>query len=304
MLIGGCGAKPKEASVEPEKDKIAIIDMDKASASHPKQAERTALAKELQVLLAKQQFAAGRQSQATAVTDGTDGNPAALDNGAPVTPTAELQAQFQEKMLAKQAELNAALTTQQSDAKAQAAAQYNDYVAKLNEEYQSQLFDIELKRKTLQLSKEELTALQAKEEKINQEKAAKLQTKETELTELIDQKMTKAKQAASAELDQYGLSLHEQVAKEALSASQALAVAVPPQSTESSAETLFTAEDAAQLDQLKGRIDALDALIFQDIENLCGKTAQLKGYSIVITSVAVNLKADDITDEVIRQFKK
>lgn len=295
LLVSGCLSHSPVAPPQPSNAAIAVIDMDKAMQAHPKYQEGIDLQKQLNTLLASQQVLANQQPVATDA--GT---------GSPDLATSDIAGQnmhdqqlYQEKMSAKQAQLKTDFDAKYTALRKQASDEYNAYSEQLDKEYQPTVFDIQLKLKTLQLTKEEGDALQAKLDKLNKEKSDKLAAKEKELTTALNGQLADEQRRSAAELDSYG----QQTAAALRSADPPAANVAVPNQEQTAPQPPVSPDNQAAIDQLKAQMAALKALMIQDIENQCGKIAQDKGYEIVVTNVTANIHADDITADVIAQFK-
>jgi hypothetical protein len=301
LFLSSRAPKPTtDTSPQPQPVTIAVIDMNKALQAHPKYQEGAALQKQLTTLLTSQQAlsnsAAGTVSepqQAVSPLDTSAGQ------------NMRQQQQYQEKMSAKQAQLKTAFDAKYTPLRKQASDEYDAYSAQLDKEYQPALFDLQLKLKTLQLTKEDGEALQGKLDNLHKEKADKLAAKEQQLSTALTAKMAAEQQRSTAELNNYGqqtaAELHK--AEPAQAAAPTAAVTNAPDQQQSGQQPSLSPEALAAIDQVKAQKAAVEALMIQDIENQCGKIAQAKGYEIVVTNVTANIQADDITDEVIAQFK-
>lgn len=296
LLLSSCASKTATEPVQPGL-KLAVIDMDKALQSHPKYQERSALQKELNTLLANQQVLAEQAAQTTIDEKVPDQAPLDITTGPD-----QQQQQYQAKMAAKHAELNAHFDEEYAALRKQSSDEYDAYSAALDKEYQPAIFDLQLKLKTLQLSKEEGQALQDKLEKLRQEKSDQLAARQQLLSTALTAKLAELQQQSTAEMDRYG----QQVTAELVPVSPPVTPTAADRSVqEPPAKPSGLSPDELQaINRLKAKIAALDDFMIQDIENQCGKIALAKGYELVVTNVTANISADDITAEVISQFSK
>ena len=201
----------------------------------------------------------------------------------------------------------ATVSRQQSELKRQASAEYDAYTTQLDEEYRQPVFELQLKLKTLQLTKEEAADLQDKLEGIRREKAAKSAAKEAELAANLTAKIQELQSTAQEQIKRYSeaaLAQAAPVSAELSTADQAVPEAAANDAAAQSGQSLFSVGDAQNLQRLQVQLAALEDLMRLDIENECGKVARAKGYDLVVTDVTLNISADDITSEVISQFKK
>lgn len=300
--LGGCGAKPAAPGPAQEKIKIAVIDMNQALQSHPKYADYTALQKQINLLLAKQNLVAGGPQAESSAGDQPTGSVSPL----PAEPNGQNSSAStaQNQIAEKQAGIMASASRQQSELKRQANTEYDAYMAQLDEEYRQPTFELQLKLKTLQLTKEEAADLQDKLEGIRREKAAKSAAKEAELTANLTAKIQEIQSTAQEEIKRYSEAAVAQAASGPSLSDQVAQEDAAKDVTAKSEQSLFSVRDAQNLQRLQIQLAALEDLMRLDIENECGKVARAKGYDLVVTDVTLNISADDITSEVISQFKK
>jgi len=277
--------------------KIAVVDMNKALKSHPKYQEGAALQKQLATLLAAQQA----RSTQLPVTE----SPAVVPMDKTMAQNIREQQLYQEKMSDRQAQVKADFNAKYADLRKQASDEYDDYNTQLDNEYQHPMFDLQLKLKTLQLSKDESDVLQGKLDKLRKEKADKLAARHQQLSAGLAAAMAVQQQNSTAAMtsfeQQVTAELHNSAADQ-LPVTAAAGLALPEQVNEAPPD--LSPEAVAAIDRLKAQLAALEAVMVQDIENQCGKIAQQQGYEIVVTNVTTNVAADDITAQVIAQLRR
>ncbi len=296
-------SKPVTDIPQPPKVTFAVIDMNKALQAHPKYQEGAALQQQLNTLLASQQALANQQAAAASNSLGSQPAVPQLDSTNGQNISQQQQQLYQEKMSAKQAQLKTAFDAKYAASRKEASTEYDAYSAQLDKEDQPAMFDIQLKLKTLQLSKEAGEALQAQLDKLQQEKSDKLAAKEKQISTALTAQMTAEQQRSAAQLESYGKQVAADLRSAVPAAPAATAATEAPDQVQSSGTAPSPSPDAlAAIDKVKAQLAALQTLMVQDIENQCGKIAQAKGYEIVVTNVTANIHADDITAEVIAQF--
>jgi hypothetical protein len=290
----GCGTKPQAQDTKtPDLPlPLGIIDMAKAVKAHPKYQEVESLQQQLDILTAqsqtKQQTQAN-QSEANVSTGGT------VDAGL----NTALEQEFKAKMDAKQAELTAGLRTKADQLRSDLTAELKTYSDEVDKEYQPQIFSLQLKLKTVKLDKEEMAALQSQLDTLQKERTTKLSAKEQEQAAHMDAVMAPEQAAAEQQMKAYSQQLNTELSQKAAAKTAEITarnITPQPQPADSSAEQQLTAK--------RQEIDTLEQAIVQDVTDKVGKIASEKGIDTVITGVAVNVNATDITDLVIAECKK
>ncbi len=236
----------------------------------------------------KQQTQAS-QSEANVSTGGT------VDAGL----NTALGQEFKAKMDAKQAELTAGLRTKADQLRSDLTAELKTYSDEVDKEYQPQIFSLQLKLKTVRLDKEEMAALQSQLDTLQKERTTKLSAKEQEQAARMDAVMAPEQAAAEQQMKAYSQQLNTELSQKAAAKTAEITarnITQQPQPADSSVEQQLTAK--------RQEIDALEQAIVQDVTDKVGKIASEKGIDTVITGVAVNVNATDITDLVIAECKK
>jgi Skp family chaperone for outer membrane proteins len=259
--------------------------MDKAIKAHPKYVEVQRLQKDYAVLAARADAQRAQNSS---------------DAGLSTTAGAEQAAakEFDARMGAKQAEVNTRLQAAANQASREMAAELDAYARELDQEYQPKLFSIQLKLKTVQLSKEEAAPLQAEMDKLQQERADKIAVRQRELLAKTDEVMKGKQRDAENELASYAQALNSELAGK-LAGQRDAAVNRPP--------TAGMSGDGAEVEKmaaLQRDIASLQDFVLSDIRDKAAKVAVQSGLDAVLAEVKVNVSATDITDAVIAEFKK
>ncbi len=288
LVIAGCGSQPAKTT-PPAQSKIGLIDMEKAIKAHPKYADVQSLQKDYAALTARID-AEQAQGPATAAGLPAAGNPASLAQAA--------AKEFEARMAAKEAEVKTRLQAAADQASRDMAAELDAYARELDQEYQPQIFSIQLKLKTVQLSKEEAAPLQAEMDKLQQERAAKISARQQELLAKADTMMKGKQSEAEKELAAYAQTLNSELAGKLADRQAEIAARIaPPRATGGAAA-------AEKLAATSRDIAALQEAIILDIRDKVAKVAVQSGLDTVLAEVQVNVSATDITDAVIAEFKK
>jgi len=278
---------------------IGVIDLNKAVEVHPKYQQLLTLKKELNTIVAQAEV---EQQQAAAKAKPQAGGLLPPDGAALNT---ALEQEFKEKMAAKQAELQQTLAAKAGDLHSKLETELKEYSSEVDQEYQPQIFNLQLKLKTVQLSQEELTALQAEVQKLQQMRSEKLAIKEKELSERMNASLAPEQAAAEQQLAAYAKELQAELAQKAAAASAEIAAR-----NQASLDSLapdpgaVTGQLAQQAGMKRQEIQVLEEFILQDVRDKAAKIAAERQLDSVIANVQVNVSAMDITEAVIAEFKK
>ncbi|WP_126720621.1 OmpH family outer membrane protein [Lucifera butyrica] len=299
ILLAGCFNAPKNPGPKVTfTPKMGLIDMQKAIQSHPRYKDFQEMQKQYNTLVLKLKTA---QGQARAANGGPA--PQALSSQQAAGLDETLSAEFKSKMTAQQNTLQAQLNEKLTQVRSDLNKQMDEYKAEVDKTYQPQIFNLQLKLKTLRLSKEEMTSLQQQLEQLQNERDAKLAAKQKELQAKMNEAMAPESKAMQTELDQYAKQLRAELDQEgAAKRAQMLAAAplIPPVAPAAGAND----ELVGQLNSLKEQMQTLQEQIVQDIRDKTAKVAAEKGLDTVLTNVTVNASGVDVTDAVIAEFKK
>lgn len=288
LVIAGCGSQQAKTT-PPAQSKIGLINMEKAIKAHPKYADVQRLQKDYAALAARID-AEQAQGLATAAGLPAAGTPAGLEQAA--------AKEFEARMAAKEAEAKTRLQAAADQASRDMATELDAYARELDQEYQPQLFSIQLKLKTVQLSKEEAAPLQAEMDKLQKERAAKISARQQELLTKTDAIMKGKQSEAEKELAAYAQTLNSELTGKLADRQAEIAARIAPPGT-----TGGTA--ASEKLAATGRdIAALQEAIILDIRDKAAKVAVQSDLDTVLAEVKVNVSATDITDAVIAEFKK
>ncbi len=288
LVIAGCG--PQQAkTTPPAQSKIGLIVMEKAIKAHPKYADVQRLQKDYAALAARID---AEQAQGLAAGAGLPaaGSQTGLEQAA--------AKEFEARMTAKEAEVKTRLQAAADQVSRGMAAELDAYARELDQEYQPQIFSLQLKLKTVQLSKEEAMPLQAEMDRLQKERAAKISVRQQELFAKTDAVMRGKQSEAEQELNAYAQSLNSELAGKFAGRQVEMANRIAPPGTTGGTAAV---EKLAATDR---EIAALQEAIILDIRDKAAKVAVQSGLDTVLAEVKVNVSATDITDAVIVEFKK
>lgn len=311
LLTAGCFFdKSGKDTNTPAAPQVGVVDVDRAVQSHPQYQQLLTLQQQYNALAAKleaaRSAAAGSEKGGSPMT-GAD-QPASMPDAAVNDGLhAALEQEFQAKMTGKQTELNAALKAKAAALHAALNTELQEYTAALDKEYQPNIFDIQLKLKTVRLSETEMTSLQSELDRLQNEKSGKIAEKERQLAARFEQQMAPEQTAAGQQLDQYARQLQDEMAQKAnaqsadiMSRNQPASLPSAPVQIPSSSGT--GNEDEQLLAAKQREVENLRQVILDDIRDKAGKVAAERGLEAVFANVSVNASAVDITDAVIASF--
>jgi phage host-nuclease inhibitor protein Gam/Skp family chaperone for outer membrane proteins len=304
MLVAGCSTKQQvQEPKAPEKPLVGVIDINKAAKAHPKYNQLQSLQQDANTLEAQvqaEQTAAAQRNQATLpLSDTSQGDMAELNKA--------FQQQFTDKMSVKEKEVNAKLAAKENSIHQTLSDEFKTYTDQVDKEYQPQIFNLQLKLKTVQLTKEDADSLQEELGKLQTEQADKMAAKQKELAAKMDEMLAPDKTAAQQELEAYSKQVNEEISKQAAAKQAEIAVRSSQQLSAPSAALQGQATDGSKEQQLAMKQQEIQALQDSIIENIRDKTSKIaieRGLEAVLTNVTVNASAVDITDAVIAECNK
>ena len=287
LLTAACGHDPGG------KDKIAVIDWDKAFSAHPKQTVLKQGEAELQKLLryrdeqaeiAKTQIAGLTRLQQ--LKQNSKGN--FLDAG------------FQRQMYAAEAKERKKLLDAYDSAVKEADAALAEQEKELEDAYQLKILNLRLRLEAIKMRPAEREVVQNELNKVQSEREQQRQLILAAKNKIIGAKMEPLVAETQARLKQHAEQLQQEMQGDmsvVLSKDQSDLAKVP--------EALTTAMAAIdkQADKLQESNEKLKDSIRNDIESNVIKLAHERQYTIVFHSVKVNIKADDITDDVVKALQ-
>lgn len=277
---------------------VGVIDMTKAVQAHPKYQQLTVLKQQLNTIIAQ------AQAKQQPVPSLSPANPmqdhAALNTA--------FEQEYKEKMSAKQAELHQRLVAKADQLRSQLASEFKEYTGEVDKEYQPQIFSLQLKLKTIQLSKEEMAALQAELEKVQQIRSEKLAVKEKQFAEQMDKTMAPEQAAVEQELAAYSQQLNNQLAQKAAAKGAEIEARNNSLANANSMSNAAASNQIRELEKQAGmkkqEISALEQAIIQDVRDTAAKVAAERQLDTIIANIQINVSAVDITESVIAEFKK
>lgn len=287
LLTAACGHDPGG------KDKIAVIDWDKAFSAHPKQTVLKQGEAELQKLLRyRDEQAEIAKTQIAGLTR--------LQQLKQNSKANFLDAGFQTQMYAAEAKERKKLLDAYDSAVKEADAAIAEQEKELEDAYQLKILNLRLRLEAIKMRPAEREVVQNELNKVQSEREQQRQLILAAKNKIIGAKMEPLVAETQARLKQHAEQLQQEMQGDmsvVLSKDQSDLAKVP--------EALTTAMAAIdkQADKLQESNEKLKDSIRNDIESNVIKLAHERQYTIVFHSVKVNIKADDITDDVVKALQ-
>ena len=287
LLTAACGHDPGG------KDKIAVIDWDKAFSAHPKQTVLKQGEAELQKLLRyREEQAEIAKTQIAGLTR--------LQQLKQNSKANFLDAGFQTQMYAAEAKERKKLLDAYDAAVKEADAALAEQEKELEDAYQLKILNLRLRLEAIKMRPAEREVVQNELNQVQSEREQQRQQILAEKNKIIGAKMEPLVAETQARLKQHAEQLQQEMQGDmsgVFSKDQSDLAKVPE------ALTKAMAAIDKQADKLQESTEKLRAGIRNDIESNVIKLAHERQYTIVFHSVKVNIKADDITDDVVKALQ-
>lgn len=288
MLVSACGHQAAPAKGE----KIAVVNWDKLMEAHPSAADLKAKKDAYDLLVIRRKnVAQDGQLQLSGLAklqqlkDNSRHNYQQADYQ---TRLAEQQALEQEK---RQADYNAAVAEAKSVTAEEEAA--------VEKTYQLRIFNLRLKLDNVAMTPKQREAVLNELEQAAGERNEAVNRLFAKRAQYVREKMTPLEEARQARLEAFAKTVQEELRNSQPSQEEAAAFKEAPAALADLVGSLDK-----QLDKRQQEIELLQTTMRHELESLVMKTARQKGYTIVFHKVRVNLKADDITEELIKEAQK
>ena len=287
LLTAACGHDPGG------KDKIAVIDWDKAFSAHPKQTVLKQGEAELQKLLRyRDEQAEIAKTQIAGLTR--------LQQLKQNSKANFMDAGFQTQMYAAEAKERKKLLDAYDAAVKEADAALAEQEKELEDAYQLKILNFRLRLEAIKMRPAEREVVQNELNQVQSEREQQRQQILAAKNKIIGAKMEPLVVETQARLKQHAEQLQQEMQGDmsgVLSKDQSDLAKVPE------ALTKAMAAIDKQADKLQESNEKLRAGIRNDIESNVIKLAHERQYTIVFHSVKVNIKADDITDDVVKALQ-
>lgn len=287
LLTAACGHDPGG------KDKIAVIDWDKAFSAHPKQTVLKQGEAELQKLLRyREEQAEIAKTQIAGLTR--------LQQLKQNSKANFMDAGFQTQMYAAEAKERKKLLDAYDAAVKEADAALAEQEKELEDAYQLKILNFRLRLEAIKMRPAEREVVQNELNQVQSEREQQRQQILAAKNKIIGAKMEPLVVETQARLKQHAEQLQQEMQGDmsgVLSKDQSDLAKVPE------ALTKAMAAIDKQADKLQESNEKLRAGIRNDIESNVIKLAHERQYTIVFHSVKVNIKEDDITDDVVKALQ-
>lgn len=287
LLTAACGHDPGG------KDKIAVIDWDKAFSAHPKQTVLKQGEAELQKLLRyREEQAEIAKTQIAGLTR--------LQQLKQNSKANFMDAGFQTQMYAAEAKERKKFLDAYDAAVKEADAALAEQEKELEDAYQLKILNLRLRLEAIKMRPAEREVVQNELNQVQSEREQQRQQILAAKNKIIGTKMEPLVAETQARLKQHAEQLQQEMQGDmsgVLSKDQSDLAKVPE------ALTKAMAAIDKQADKLQESNEKLRAGIRNDIESNVIKLAHERQYTIVFHSVKVNIKADDITDDVVKALQ-
>ena len=287
LLTAACGHDPGG------KDKIAVIDWDKAFSAHPKQTVLKQGEAELQKLLRyREEQAEIAKTQIAGLTR--------LQQLKQNSKANFMDAGFQTQMYAAEAKERKKLLDAYDAAVKEADAALAEQEKELEDAYQLKILNFRLRLEAIKMRPAEREVVQNELNQVQSEREQQRQQILAAKNKIIGAKMEPLVVETQARLKQHAEQLQQEMQGDmsgVLSKDQSDLAKFPE------ALTKAMAAIDKQADKLQESNEKLRAGIRNDIESNVIKLAHERQYTIVFHSVKVNIKADDITDDVVKALQ-
>lgn len=287
LLTAACGHDPGG------KDKIAVIDWDKAFSAHPKQTVLKQGEAELQKLLRyREEQAEIAKTQIAGLTR--------LQQLKQNSKANFMDAGFQTQMYAAEAKERKKLLDAYDAAVKEADAALAEQEKELEDAYQLKILNLRLRLEAIKMRPAEREVVQNELNQVQSEREQQRQQILAAKNKIIGTKMEPLVAETQARLKQHAEQLQQEMQGDmsgVLSKDQSDLAKIPE------ALTKAMAAIDKQADKLQESNEKLRAGIRNDIESNVIKLAHERQYTIVFHSVKVNIKADDITDDVVKALQ-
>ena len=287
LLTAACGNDPGG------QDKIAVIDWDKAASAHPQQTSLKQGEAELQKLLRyREEQAEMAKTQIAGLTR--------LQQLKQNSKANFLEADFQTQMYAAEAKERQQLLEAYELVVKEADAALAEQEKELEDAYQLKILNLRLRLDAIKMRPKEREAVQNELNQVQSEREQQRQQILAAKNRIIGAKMEPLVAATQARLQQHAAQVHQE-----LQGDMSAAVAKDQDDLAKVPEALTNAMAAIdkQVDKLQESNEKIMENIRWDIESNVIKLAHERKYTIVFHSVKVNIKADDITDDVIKALQ-
>ena len=289
MLLSACGTSTGSSG-----EKIAVINWEKAVSAHPGYGKLQQGERVLRDLVAK------RKSQAESANAqlGSLNKLRALRR---LSEQSYLDADFSTRMVEQREIESKRLQKYSAEAEAQVDAELAPRKKAIEDSYQLKIFNLRASLETVRMKPAEREGLEKQLQDAQHERGRRVMELEKEKQQLLAAKMAPYLAESKARMDAAAVKHHQEVN------------AMQQSKDERDKELMTTAPKALknilsimdrEIEKQQNKNDKLREAINKDISDAAVHLAKEKGYTIVFNKFKANLRADDITDAVVRNLPK
>ncbi len=285
LLISACNA-----NIHGQQDKIAVINWEQAVKAHQQYSKLEQGEKVVQDLLNKRK---SQEELAKAQLSSLN----RLRSLRQISQQSFMDADFNTRMAEQREVENARLQQFVAEAEADADAQLAGRKKEVEDAYQLKIFNLRALLETVKMKPLERQAVEEQLKSVQHERGARIAELQEQKRRLVDAKVVPYKAQAEERMRQEAEKYHA-LALERLKA--------PDERDKELLEAAPKALDNAlsvmdrEIDKQQEKNEGLKKQINQDIESQALKLARERGYTIIFNQFKANIKADDITDSVIK----
>lgn len=289
LLISACST-----NVRGPQEKIAVINWEQAVSAHPQYAKLEQGEKILQDLLNKRK---GQEELAKAQLSSLN----KLRSLRQLSQQSFMEADFNTRMVEQREIENAKLQKFAAQAEAEADAQLAERKKNIEEAYKLKLFNLRAILETVKMKPDERQAVEKQLQELQKERGAQIAELQAEKRRLVDAKVLPYKAEAEQRMRDMAQQQHAQAMQQLKSPEER-----DKEMLDAAPKALNNALSIIdrEIDKQQEKNDSLKKQINQDIESQAVKLAHERGYTIVFNKFRVNMKAEDITDAIIKALKK
>lgn len=289
LLISACST-----NVRGPQEKIAVINWEQAVSAHPQYAKLEQGEKILQDLLNKRK---GQEELAKAQLSSLN----KLRSLRQLSQQSFMEADFNTRMVEQREIENAKLQKFAAQAEAEADAQLAERKKNIEEAYKLKLFNLRAILEAVKMKPDERQAVEKQLQELQKERGAQIAELQAEKRRLVDAKVLPYKAEAEQRMRDMAQQQHAQAMQQLKSPEER-----DKEMLDAAPKALNNALSIIdrEIDKQQEKNDSLKKQINQDIESQAVKLAHERGYTIVFNKFRVNMKAEDITDAIIKALKK
>lgn len=289
LLISACGV-----SSLGQQDKIAVVNWERAVSEHPQYGRLKQGEGVLKDLL-------GKRQEQEKLAQAQMGSLNKLRDLRQLSEQSYLTADFNTRMVEQREIENKKLQSFIAAAEKEASEQLAPRKKEIEDSYQLKIFNLRALLESIRLKRDERQALERELQEAQHERGRRVMELEQEQRALVDAKvrpyMMQMQQRMAQAAEAYRSKMQSQLSDKDARDKELMSAA--PKALQN-ALAIMDREIAKQQD----KNDRLKQQINKDIESQAVRLAHERGYTIVFNQYKVNLKAEDITDLVIRNLNK